>query len=165
MLASQPDRHRGWRCRLLIRTSGNWGLRSAFDPSLPSISISCCRSEAPPKSRFEHLRCPHLEREVGMRRRDVLGVLAGAASAWPITALAQQPAMPVIGFLSSASAQGYARQILAFRQGLQEAGYREGNNVGVDYRWADDQYDRLPALALDLIRRQVGVIVANSPAV
>jgi len=73
--------------------------------------------------------------------------------------------MPVIGFLSSASAQGYARQILAFRQGLQEAGYREGNNVGVDYRWADDQYDRLPALALDLIRRQVGVIVANSPAV
>jgi putative tryptophan/tyrosine transport system substrate-binding protein len=98
-----------------------------------------------------------------MRRRDFIKVVAGSAITWPLVARAQQPpTMPVIGYLNGASAAQFPQLLAGFHKGLSETGYSEGRNVAFEYRYADGQYDRLPALAADLVRRRVSVIVATA---
>ena len=102
-----------------------------------------------------------------MKRRNFLAGLVGTTVAWPLTALAQQPAMPVIGFLNSASPQPFENYVAGFRAGLKETGYVDGKNVAIEFRWAEGHYDRLPGMAADLVRLKVAVLVATGgvPAV
>src|SRR5712691_4113397 len=102
-----------------------------------------------------------------MRRREFIVGLGGAAAAWPVVARAQQPAMPVVGLLAAPAAMPYAQRTAAIHQGLKEAGFVEGKNLAIEYRWADGHYDRLPAMAAELVSHRVALIVTigGAPAV
>src|SRR5271166_4768190 len=110
-----------------------------------------------PRNQWRHMRINQL------RRREFITLLGNAVVAWPLAAHAQQPAMPVIGLLSALSEKQASELLVMFRRGLKEVGFVEGQNIALEYRWADGQYDRLPALAAELVRRPVTLIATQAP--
>src|SRR5262249_23798343 len=124
------------------------------------INLKAAKGARPHRSTDAASGCRRGDR---VKRRKFITLLSGAA-AWPLAARAQQPVIPVLGFLRSASAAGSEQLVAALRQGLKEAGFSEGQDVAIDFRWGDDQPDRLPGLAADLVRRQAAVIIANDLA-
>jgi putative tryptophan/tyrosine transport system substrate-binding protein len=133
---------------------------SAFDPkrTLAYLPIPL------PVDRLNPLRCRLLRLGKAMRRRDFITLIGGAAVGSPLVARAQQRPVPVIGFLAGGSPNAYSRITAAFLQGLRETDYVERQNVAIEYRWAEDHYDRLPELAADLVHREVAVIATFDTA-
>ena len=128
---------------------------SAFDPKRTSPASLRCQ--------IKPLHCSVVQPGANMRRRDFITLIGGVTVGWPLAAHTQQLSLPVIGFLDPRTPEVVAARLRGFRQGLKESGYFEGENVAIVYRWAEDRIDRLPALALDLVRRPVAVIVASGP--
>src|SRR5712691_1795358 len=124
---------------------------------------SNCRAMFPIADMIAFVEVFEIERPM-MRRRKFLTLAGGAAVVWPLSVGAQQPAMPVVGFLRSTPSAPFMHLVAAFQQGLRDEGFIEGQNVSIEYRSADNQLDRLPGLATDLVRHQVAVIVGNTPA-
>src|SRR5713226_7128245 len=137
-----------------------WRGRSTAGPShyRKSSGPICCDAQ---QRSFDVVECRPRPLERLMRRRDLITLLGGAA-AWPFNARAQQPPQPVIGYLSGGTSKDFARLTAAFRHGLNDSGYVEGRNLAIEYRWAEGQYDRLPALAADLVRRQISLMAATT---
>src|ERR1700731_3607272 len=132
---------------------------SRFDPSA-TLAVHCGNgfdADFSPLSKhsFEALGCRLLSLGEDMQRREFIKLIGGAAAGWPLAARAQQPAMPVIGFLNIASPETWTPYVAAFRQGAGQTGFVEGQNVAIQYRWAHGDYNRLPALAADLVSSRV----------
>jgi ABC-type uncharacterized transport system substrate-binding protein len=134
---------------------------SAYDPKRTSSHRTACRPNSHNANLGRYVAHSAFGAEA-MRRRDFTKVLVGSAVAWPLAVRAQQAALPVVGFINAASAQNYSRQLAAFLKGLGEAGYADGRNVAIEYRWADGRNDRLSAMLAELVDRRVAVIAATS---
>jgi len=135
---------------------------SAFDPKR-TLAVRCAAIDlmpvlAPTKYSIESLRCCLLSLGADMRRREFITLLGGVVTVWPLAARAQSVTIPEIGFLGTGSSEATINLVLAFSQGLSQAGFVEGQNVKIEYRWANNEYDRLSKLVEDFVRRQVAVI-------